>query len=299
MDTVKKYFSTQPEKVLYHYTSLKGLLGLIDKKVIWATNIFCVNDQSELKRAISLLTDELTSRIEPLKKNYFELAPRAIGTEINPDIIKIREKIRFMESIKDVVDDVISEDRAQFYVCSFTELNDNLNQWRGYCQDGNGFSIGFDFTTQKVDRAIAIRRCEYNEDKQKEILKYLLDRWFNASKKIPTNILPELVSKAVNDFFAIAPLFKHPKYQEENEWRIVVSGKTDKFYNNVKFVESNDIIKPYYCLPLNRLPTIADIRVGPSSHTDLNTSTAKLFLKSKNMDSSIISKSKIPYRGKL
>lgn len=304
IDTVKEYFSTQPDKVLYHYTTLKGFLGIIDENKIRATNIFYVNDHSELSRAISLLTDELTSRIEPLNKNYLELEPRAIGTEINPDIIKVREKIKFMESIKDCVDNVISEDWAQFYVCSLTELNDNLNQWRGYSQDGNGVSIGFDFTTHKVGRAIAIRKCEYNEDKQKEILKYLIDRWFSAfveniEANIASSILPELASKAVNDFFAIAPLFKHPKYQEENEWRIVVSGKSEKFYKNVKFVESNDIIKPYYCLQLNHLPPIADIRVGPSSHADLNTSTVKLLLKSKNMDNSIISKSDIPYRGKL
>ena len=50
--------------VLYHYTSLEGLLGILDIKSsqpqsIWATNIFYLNDASELNYSIKLIKNEI------------------------------------------------------------------------------------------------------------------------------------------------------------------------------------------------------------------------------------------------
>ena len=44
----------ETEKILYHYTSLEGLLGIIESKSIWATNVLYLNDASELNYSINL-----------------------------------------------------------------------------------------------------------------------------------------------------------------------------------------------------------------------------------------------------
>lgn len=314
MDILKKHFSAISNKPLHHYTTLKGFLGIINDVEIWATNIFYMNDQTELNRAIKLLHAELDPRIEALKEEHMKLGPTALGPETNPAVLKIEAKLRFLESVKSTASDVVKDNRIQFYVCSFTELDDSLSQWRGYCQDGNGISIGFDFVGFKTD--VVLRKCNYDEDHQEQMLKELVDWWFNQLDsniesnidKTKTNksdfgigaiISSHFVIRCINSFFRVAPFFKHPKYEEEAEWRIVIGGEEKTLCKSIKIVDSTYILKPYFCLKLDWLPKIKQIRVGPSSHIDLNESSAKLFLKSKEMNPEIVLRSEIPYRGKI
>lgn len=313
MDILKKYFLKNPEKPLHHYTTLKGFLGIINAGEIWATNIFYMNDQTELNRAIDFLHAELNPRIEVLKEDRLKLGPRASGPETNSDILKIEAKLRFLESVKSTASDIVKDNRIQFYVCSFTELDDSLSQWRGYCQDGNGISLSFDFVGFKTN--LVLRKCNYDESLQKKIVKELVDWWFSQlDSNIEANIVKTVsnasnfgigaiisshfVLECRNSFFRVAPFFKHPKYEEEAEWRIVIGGD-ESLCRNIKIVDSTYILKPYFCLSLGWLPKIKQIKVGPSSHIDLNESSAKLFLKSKGLDSDIVMRSDIPYRGKI
>jgi hypothetical protein len=312
MDILRKYFSITPDKPLHHYTTLKGFNGIINDGEIWATNIYYMNDQAELNRAIQLLHAELDARIALLREEHLKLRPNASGPQTDPAVINIEAKLRFFEGVKSTVLSKVKEKRIQFYICSFTELDDRLSQWRGYCEDGAGFSIGFDFTEIKAN--LFLSKCNYDEGQQRQILNELVGQLFYqlegnidaniaASKNevsmfsIGAIISSHFVELCVNSFFNIAPLFKHPKYGEEAEWRIVVGDDKDALSKNIKVVESAQVLKPYLCLKLAWLPKIKQIRVGPSPHIDLNELAAKLFLKSMNMDSEIVLRSEIPYRG--
>ena len=76
---------------IYHYTRREGLLGIIEKQVLWATNIRYLNDSSEFTAAIEVaesVLDEIDSNaFEGYKKSALEsfrswLAPRTIcGTK--------------------------------------------------------------------------------------------------------------------------------------------------------------------------------------------------------------------------
>lgn len=313
MDILKKYFSDAPDKPLYHYTTLKGFLGIVNDGELWATNIFYMNDQTELKRALELLNDELNPRIETVKEEKIKLPRKALGPETNPDVFKIEAKLQFLENVKNNASGLTRNNEFQFYVCSFTELDDSLSQWRGYCQDGNGISVGFDFRAFKSD--LNLRKCNYDEEDQKQILKELVDGWFNqfvlnieanidktkgnSNFGIGAIVSSHFVVKCISSFFKVAPLFKHPKYKDEAEWRIVIGGGKEKLSKHIKIVDSTYILKPYYCLALARLPQIMQFKVGPSSHISLNKSSAQLFLTSKNMDPELVVESEIPYRGKI
>jgi hypothetical protein len=48
-----------PEDVLYHYTSQKGFLGIVEKKKLWATHIRYLNDSQEFEYAIALARTQL------------------------------------------------------------------------------------------------------------------------------------------------------------------------------------------------------------------------------------------------
>jgi len=47
------------DKIIYHYTSLQGLLGIIESRSIWTTNIIYLNDTSELNYATKLFNEEV------------------------------------------------------------------------------------------------------------------------------------------------------------------------------------------------------------------------------------------------
>jgi hypothetical protein len=57
----------KPPSTLYHYTSQKGLLGIIEKGEIWATDILYLNDTMEYKYAVNLFSE----KIEKFKKSIF------------------------------------------------------------------------------------------------------------------------------------------------------------------------------------------------------------------------------------
>lgn len=62
-------------KPLYHYTSQRGLLGILESKKLWMTNILYLNDSSEFIYTWELVKPELSKR-----KKLFEVL-RTIGKE--------------------------------------------------------------------------------------------------------------------------------------------------------------------------------------------------------------------------
>jgi Protein of unknown function (DUF2971) len=315
MDILKKYIVNKPSGPLYHYTSLEGFLGIINSQEIWASNIFYLNDQSELYQAINLFHAELDSKIAPLRAARSELNPKAIGPETNPKIINLDAKIRFLDTAKSVAMDFVKNKRVQIYISSFTALEDDLSQWRGYSSDGNGFSIGFDFADLPTN--FVLGKCSYDIAHQKQIINALLNEWFrqleanidaNINESKPTGagsfgigaiISQYFTERCLNSFFTIAPFLKHPKYDKEDEWRLVISYQDNLQLGSLKFINTANVLKPYLCLKLQELPTIKKVIVGPSLHIDYNESSAKLLLIWKGMDPKVVSRSGIPYRGKI
>ncbi|MDP3013182.1 MAG: hypothetical protein Q8M92_02985, partial [Candidatus Subteraquimicrobiales bacterium] len=49
--------SKNPPKIVYHYTDINGLLGIIDSGCIWATHVSRLNDSSEYHHGIKVVRD--------------------------------------------------------------------------------------------------------------------------------------------------------------------------------------------------------------------------------------------------
>jgi hypothetical protein len=103
--------------VVYHYTSMNGLLGIIEG-CIWATNIRYLNDISEYNHFLTLVKTRLLQLRTPHKLRYVS---RVVATRKN----------RRPPAYMDVP-----------FVASFTESRDSLAHWRSYCPQGNGVCIG-------------------------------------------------------------------------------------------------------------------------------------------------------------
>jgi len=150
------------EKILYHYTSLEGLLGIIESKSIWATNVLYLNDASELNYALKLLSDEVND----------------IKGEIPLDANWLA-KLSFFDNLILNIDEIILHPlNFGFFICSFSEEKDLLSQWRGYCPGGIGFSVGINLSKLKdcaKQKECSVTPCNYNEKDHKLALKKLIN----------------------------------------------------------------------------------------------------------------------------
>jgi hypothetical protein len=274
------------EKILFHYTSLEGLLGIIESNSIWATNILYLNDASELNYAKDLFRSQLV---------YFQ---KNLGNALMP------ESQFFQEIIENIEYFIIGKD---FFVCSFSEEDDLLSQWRSYCPGGIGFSLGFKLTKLKEcvkQQKFTIMPCCYNKAEQKEKINKCINetslRFRNENEPDWQSLSFELII----EFIKLAPTFKHPKFQEENEWRIIAelyppTALPNKYYELFKFRPGQSMIVPYIeiSLPKGEENLIIDkIVVGPTHEPQLSKGSVETLLRAKNVEFGEIQCSTIPYR---
>lgn len=112
----------QPPPIIYHYTNDVGLKGILETGQLWLTDIFSLNDPSELTHGFSVAIDALTSKIagdsvvaQKFAKNFAVFADQGAIPKV-----------------------------AHFFMCSFSSCGDDLGQWRAYADNGRGYAIGFD-----------------------------------------------------------------------------------------------------------------------------------------------------------
>jgi hypothetical protein len=116
---VKKLYESRPTKVLYHYTSLGGLQGIVASKNIWASDIRYLNDAAEMRHAASLITYEIDQRLD-----------------------RSQEDNKVLRQLRDWLAHRLVEGHI-LCAASFTESRYLLSRWRGYCPSGKVVSVGF------------------------------------------------------------------------------------------------------------------------------------------------------------
>lgn len=285
-ELIKSLSSKRPPRLLYHYTSSSGLLGILKSKSIWATSIRFLNDSTEFSLALKIAQEVIQDRIEGARNNfdrglYNVLKERLAG----------------------------EEGHGEVYVSSFTEDGDQLSQWRAYSPPSGGFAIGFrsksltDLTGANPDRFLA--RCTYDESSQKELIRRLVqtvaqfaeesnahnqmshDRVFRESFKRLGRLLP-----------LIAPALKDSSFAEEREWRLVRLPSSFE-EGELQFREGRSMLIPYYQhrFPNNngRVP-IEELIVGPTPHPELASEAAQALLMSQELPAAVVRSSSIPYR---
>lgn len=230
---------------LYHYTTPQGLVGILENQKLWATEYSFLNDVSELNYGMKLSIDLLEKEIQ---KNS--------NITLDKYLMLVKKAMENKQEIND------------FYITSFSEHKDLLSQWKGYGQNGQGFSLGFDFkefTRWKredfLDIFIYIQPVIYNAEEQKNVLTKIYKNLINNILTLENNKLLKdkkinsIASCTVNFMKLKSIFFKSDSFQEENEWRIVYqnSGNVEVKKKKIKFRFNESKIIPY--LELDILPT--------------------------------------------
>lgn len=254
-------------------------MNIIARKNIWATNIHYLNDATEFAYAINLTLGELAKKQKELPVAHTEFSDR-------------------LQHI------LYSNDKLNLYVSSFSENGDLLSQWRGYCSDSNGFSIGLNYG--KIlrlgrEQGFILSKCVYDEGEQKRIIGNVLDEAYRKlitemNKRLIPEPIDRVISSFIHNFVDVAPFLKDPSFSEETEWRLI--SLRNILSSELRFRVGKSMIIPYTEVNLTNdheeLP-IAEIIVGPASHMDLSIISLQHFLDSKNIKSNVKC-SKVPYR---
>ena len=267
----------EPKNIIYHYTTQKGFLGILEKKLIWASQITCLNDSSEYKLAIEI-ADELIKE----RQNDEEKTMSGV-----------------FSLLKSIIPDV--------FVCSFSEMPDLLSQWRAYCRT-SGFSIGFNSLELKQEaekQGFILVKCLYDREDQKALLRSAIDDFFiNHINNLPEDLInqwkdyPKLAPQIAlfTHLLNFAPIIKDPGFQEEAEWRLI--SKNSLPIEKIFFRNGNSYIIPYYQIELRDLNKIIDeIIVGPTPHPDIAMYSTKMVLEKSSFNiKDNLKPTSIPYR---
>lgn len=270
-----------PEAPLYHYTRRDGLLGIFERREIWASNARYLNDSRELTVAIELALDLLGPPIA---------TPSSDDDWFNADIR------RFLTTI---------EEHWDVFVFSLSEKGDWLSQWRAYCRPGDGYSIGFDPNqlASAADKAtFHLAPCRYQRGEHARLMNLVFsdarDR-LHQKLQAGTPMLDargEALTVFGAGFFMLAPLIKHVAFEEEREWRLVLP-VSSVWQPRVRFRNAGTLLIPFVPIPLGSDPLpIVRVVVGPTPHPQLERRALSGLLTGHGLAKAAVDVSEVPYR---
>lgn len=232
----------QRPKILYHYTTAQGLLGVLESGRLWATNSRFMNDTSEIGYATTLFRDVVTTEVEKFQ---------------SPKLGKLQKTvIGWLDEY---------EKDAKVYVACFCMNGDLLSQWRGYGAAGGGFSIGFladrvgHPALTSLDKPNPIlRKVIYRPSVQKRLIRERITALCElelVKLKSPQRHKVQQAAYAAWMMFSLflseaLNCFKDPAYEEEQEWRIIQHGRNyeGKDTCKISFRSNGGRIIPYTIL---------------------------------------------------
>lgn len=262
--------------LIYHYTATAGLLGIINNREIWATDVWYMNDAAEAVYGLQLAKKFLDSKI----------------AETGAAGLIARRALKEMTAIPDN-----PANNARSYLACFSKNSDQLSQWRAY---GN-YSIGLNVGAIRElagdlhpNASASLREVVYGEERQLNLLASAFQQTVTTSSP-PTNDLDAL--PAAMDFIGtaglLAPTFKHEAFSEEAEMRLHLYQYSADTAADLEFRDSAAGLTPYVCLPLTnaRVPiekVIREVVIGPqNSHCEATRAISQLLARRGLSDVSI------------
>lgn len=181
--------------ILYHYCSLQALQGIIEGKCLYMTNVFWMDDTTELLW-------------------FYEVVNRLLDRRRSNERNTVRG--RFQNLIKDP--------RPTHVFCAcFSEVPDSRSQWLEYADGGHGFTIGFDPTTFDLEQArdIELKPVIYDEKEQEKMAEALIGELREREDDLADNVMLWAVG---HNTWRHAALCKNPAFKDEQEWRLICRG---------------------------------------------------------------------------
>lgn len=313
------------DNIVYHYSSLQALYGIISTRSFWLTSLQSSNDTKELGISKKILDDVMNKEV----KEQFDLQIKSIFKNILDSAYD--KKYRRYRKI------------TKYYGLSCVNKKDSLVHWDRYGDHGKGVCIGINVGV--LDNYIQTKCGEFSTwisqgniiyketDQKTKIVELLSERIKFFSSQIKNLNDDPLVESAIyyTTLDSVKAYFKDDGFSDENEYRIVFkenegeeeakfNNRIAKMYNkkvfqelseaiinvltqlnllykNKKFGVFGDMIRGYYSMNLEEIWSdvfIPEIVLGPKCYQDKK--ELKEFLQYNDLNQTDILISKIPLR---
>ena len=289
-----KSLAIDPEAMVWHYTSGVGLLGIVSSQSIYATHVSCLSDSSEIRYA-SLIFREALGRLA---------SRQSAGSE---------ESVFIAAALKYFAEDPTSPNHVALpnFVACFSEIRDDLSQWRAYAGGENGYAIGFRAKhLYRVKTCLLARVTYYNEKEHQVIIDEVAEATVRFFREGLLKYGAGAETQWTEDFLnqwdlaitQVAPLIKHSAFSSERECRLS-KGYIAEELQELQFRQKNTMLtrhlplRPQYDGQPNpyRLP-ISEIIVGPCRHPHVSRISLGTLLQQNGYDPSIVKLSEIPFQ---
>jgi hypothetical protein len=267
-----------PEATLWHYTNGAGLIGILESGTIYATQVACLNDTTEVRYASRIYRDAVSqlneSKIGDLVAHKF--------------LLKILEYTLEQPSLP-------SHGGSRFFVACFSSREDDLSQWRSYSPEGgeNGYALGFKARGLYNPPFGALLRVNYNKDEHKRAateiaeatLRFFLDGLKNDPSRTQDTWANEFLEEWDNWVNKLSPVVKDDCFRDEDEFRIVHELDFQE-YHRIRFTQKATMLSRH--LPLSfptwmqtRYPIMPLVKVivGPGRQQAITAVGVKVLLK--------------------
>jgi hypothetical protein len=292
----KELDAKSPPPMIYHYTNDVGLHGILASGKLWLTDIFDLNDPSELKHGFSFAVDALSKR----------------SASAADDIRRFARNFQFFNTSGGI------EEAGHYFVCCFSADGDELGQWRAYGDNGCGFALGFEakeleqaFIKPDGSNALSQTFSMVYDDNRSQGIQEQFAEWVFPAIDLSTSA-PSMhpvgknmywkelsVRHAANAVSAVV-FFKHEAYKNEKEYRFLQLFSRDKSVPLIKYRTRPHSLVRYREFDWRALApsSLKRIVAGPASERHKAHQFVKDCLQAydQRADQIEIGRSKIPYR---
>jgi hypothetical protein len=281
----KQSNQASPPTVLYHFTDVAGLAGILGGKTIRASLVFSLNDASEVLYGLRLARKVVERRQRNKNSAFLERAIQYLGNDslfvANAEMPLTGELHPFAFSLCDGID--------------------NASHWFHYAHAGRGAAIGFN-SKLLVPPGLMLTPVEYQPEEQEAMIEAFLALVEAELVRAPDALLPkDTAGKLGGMLFScymrmLASVFKAPSFSSEREWRLLnlQVRKSSESHLETKFKTVDGRIVPF--MEMNLTPgLVTKIVLGYSSPMQVNDHGLAMLIATAKMQVEV-SKSKVPAR---
>ncbi|NYF78370.1 DUF2971 domain-containing protein [Granulicella arctica] len=278
-----------PELIVWHYTSGPGLISIIESGTIFATQVSCLNDATEIRYAASKLREALSSML--------------LGMEEDEPTTKFTN--RYIELLQD--DDAAPNSVGlPYFVSCFSLLEDDLSQWRSYGGGENGYAIGIKTKDLFGASNSLVVRVVYDIQKHAALANQIAEatvRFYKEGLEAGIESWDDVFLAAWDTALTqLAPIVKDPGFELEKEVRLIHQLQAIEI-PDIRVLQRKTMMSRH--LPM-RFPIAAPIHrpripihrviVGPSRHKEISRISVDTLLRTHGYPTGLVISSARPYQ---
>ena len=264
----ESFASSEPTPMLYQYSDIGALCGLVKNRELWATHFRYLNDRKEFDLGLKYAIDFAKSQYE--RQNSFF----------------VKKFLKTFCDIEEVCEEkhVLPFHRLGIFARSFSSKCDLLSQWRGY---GRGYkSVCMGFSKDELEKSLFVgnqtcllRKVIYDLEKQETLVYEFMKRCCQIFANNPQDFIDDeryfesIRRVLVTGLVQLILGFKEKCWEEEAEWRVIAIQD-----NSVLDYKQNAFgLVPFIKLPI-ALNVLKTVMLPKSENYILSRKSLKMFL---------------------